>query len=68
MNISQAVKQIWERGREKTPSLPTWKELPILKKQEFICEVWLITYLIQKHKEKRMSHCDASRMPLRDRN
>jgi hypothetical protein len=60
LNISQAAKQIWESQREKTHSLPLWKDLPSLRKQQFICEVWLISYLIQHEKEKSCK--------LRDRN
>jgi hypothetical protein len=58
MNISQAAKQIWENQREKLPSLPAWKELPIGYKQEFVCEIWLITYLIQREKDKKK--CDRN--------
>ncbi len=52
MNISQVAKQIWGNQRKQLPSLPHWKELPITYKQEFVTEIWLIMYLIQREKDK----------------
>jgi hypothetical protein len=51
MEISELAKKIWDGRHQRDCSIPSWKNLPLSQKQEFICEVWLISYTLQRAKE-----------------